>query len=170
MRAKPRLRVAIGLAIAIMLVAVPAAQALYVKGHQVPAGGLKYKMTGGLNGKWKITAFHVKHERAHLLKINGRERFNGCVDVARDGSCSGDPAGKLYFRFRYWVQLSDDGENQLLGTCAHRVVGGTDGLAGTTGFLMMVDTPTRSGLKTHYEGEIEPPGFAHSGTAQPPRC
>jgi hypothetical protein len=100
MQSRSSFRIALGTAIAIMLVAAPAAHALYVKGHQVPDGtsGVKYKMTGGLKGKWKITNFHVKHERRHLLKIKGTERFVGCVDVARDGSCAGDPGGKLYFR------------------------------------------------------------------------
>jgi hypothetical protein len=167
-------RRALLLAAVVTLATVPAAQALYVKGHQLPVGnsGIKYELTGGMVGKWRITHFHIKHQRSRLVKIKGRERFTGCVDLARDQSCLGDPAGKLFFRFRYWVQVSEDGERQLLGTCAHRIIDSEGGLAGTTGFLLMVDTParnTRFGIKTHYEGEIDPPGFARHGGA-PPHC
>jgi len=162
-------RFSIVLSVALVLLVVPTAGAFYVAGQQKPVGqnGVKYTMTGGLKGKWKITSLHVKKTKP-VFKAKGRERFNGCVDVARDGSCSGDPAGKLEFRFRYWAAVQD-GDVVQLGSCAHRVVAASGGLTGTTGFLMMVDTPTASGLKTHYEGEINPPGFARSGGAGAPR-
>ena len=162
-------RLSVVLSIALVLVVVPTAEAFYVSGRQKPVGntGEKFRMTGGLKGKWKITSFHVKKTKP-VFKAKGRERFTGCVDVARDGSCSGDPAGKLEFRFRYWASIQD-GEVIALGTCAHRIVAAGGGLTGTTGFLMMVDTPTAAGLKTHYEGEINPPGFARSGGAGAPR-
>jgi hypothetical protein len=168
-------RRALMLAAILTFAAVPAAHAIYVKGHQLPVGnsGVKYELTGGMVGKWRITHFHIKHERNQLLKIKGQERFTGCVDLARDASCVGDPTGKLFFRFRYWVQLSEDGDSQLVGTCSHRIVDSADGLAGTTGFLMMVDTPaqgTRFGVKTLYEGEIDPPGFVRHTAADPPDC
>ena len=84
------------------------------------------------------------------------EKFNGCVDVNKDGSCNGDPSGVLKFKFRYWASVSEDDELQL-GTCAHRIVKAKGGLKGASGFLMMVDTPisSRPGFKTHYEGVIE---------------
>ncbi len=164
-------RFGFALSILLILVVVPTAGAFYVSGQQKPVGnnGEKFRMTGGLKGKWKVTAFHVKKTKP-VFKAKGRERFNGCVDVARDGSCSGDPAGKLEFRFRYWAAIQD-GEVIELGTCSHRIVAASGGLTGTTGFLMMVDTPTAAppGLKTHYEGDITPPGFARSGTAGAPR-
>jgi len=154
------------------LVAVPAAQASYVSGQQhvvnEPAG--KFRMTGGLEGKWKITKFRIV-QRSPVFKAKGEERFKGCVDVGRDGSCSGDPSGRLTFKFRYWARFSEDGVPEL-GTCAHRIVDASDGLTGTTGFLMMVDTPTGSapGFKTHYEGEISVPGVAERSRPQRPGC
>jgi hypothetical protein len=172
MHTRSRLGVSLALAIGLALIAVPTAEALDVKGHQTQVGrGAKYEMTGGLNGKWKVTHFLVRR-RGPLYKVTGRERFNGCVDVARDGSCNGDPTGKLEFRFRYWERFNDDGGIDL-GTCAHRIVDSSDGLAGTTGFLMMVDLPTATaaGYKTIYEGFLDVPGFARRGhAATPPTC
>lgn len=93
---------------------------------------------------------------APVFKAKGRERFNGCIDSDRDRSCNGEVTGRLFFKFRYWARFGDGDQQLELGTCAHRVTGGTDGFAGATGFLMMVDTPNGSpvGFKTHYEGEI----------------
>lgn len=173
MHTRSRLGILLGLAVSVSLLAVSAAQAMYVKGHQlaVDEDAGQYAMTGGLNGSWDITKFHVK-QTGPVVKVKGWELFDGCVDVARDGSCAGDPTGTLDFRFRYWARFGDDDQVEL-GTCAHRIVGGSGGLAGTTGFLMMVDIPTGSapGFKTHYEGEIDPPGFARpSHATKPPRC
>ncbi len=158
------------LAAAVALIAVPAAHALYIKGQQIPANNseTKYKMTGGLNGNWKITKFRILHD-APVFKAKGEERFDGCVDVARDGCDSGDPAGTLTFRFRYWARFTDEGLIEL-GTCAHRIVDATDGLTGTTGFLMMVDTPRGAGFKTHYEGDVSVPGLAGSHSNVPAPC
>jgi len=168
------LRRSLLLGAALTLVAVPAADAFYVKGKQTPTSrnGLRYEMTGGIVGKWKITSLHVKQVHGSLVKAKGSEKFNGCVDVARDGSCSGDPAGKLFFRFRFWAQFDQNGEAEELGTCAHRIVGSSGGLTGTTGFLMMVDPPASNpfGIRTHYEGDISPPGFAQRGAAPPAAC
>ena len=84
-----------------------------------------------------------------------KERFNGCIDTDRDRSCYGEPSGKLFFKFRYWAQFDEDSAVQL-GTCAHRIVDGTDDFAWASGFLMMVDTPIGSApfVKTHYEGDL----------------
>ena len=166
-----RLTVALGLAAAITLIAVPAAGAVYVSGqqHLIEGGGAKTKMTGSLKGILKLTSFHVKHE-GRVTKLKGTERFDGCVDVARDGSCDGDPSGTLRIRFRYWFVLEDE-EHLLLGTCAHRVVESEGGLAGATGFFTMVDTSkpsAPSGVKTHYEGEIHLPGIGRTGHSDAP--
>jgi hypothetical protein len=165
-----RIRRSLLLAVALTLIAVPAADALYVKGHQTAVGGPKYEMTGGLVGKWKITKFHPQFQHGQLFKAKGQEKFNGCVDLARDGSCAGDPTGKLWFKFRYWAQLAGQGEDVALGACAHRIFASSGGLTGTTGFLMMVDTPVKGGLKTHYEGDINVPGFARAGAGEAPSC
>ena len=163
-----RLALLVTLTAAVALIAVPAVQAFYVKGQQIPKSETKYKMTGGLKGKWKITKFRVLRE-APVFKAKGVERFDGCVDIARDGCGSGDPTGTLTFRFRYWARFTDEGVIEL-GTCAHRIVDATDGLTGTTGFLMMVDTPKGAGFKTHYEGDLAVPGIAGSNSTLPPAC
>ncbi len=136
------------------LVVTVSASATIVRGQQVPITGTKYEMRGDLVGKWKITKAKVIKE-SPIVKLKGEEKFNGCIDSNGDGSCEGETTGKLYFKFKYWAAVSDDGDLEL-GTCAHPVTGGKDGFAGASGFLMMVDIPNGSpaGFKTHYEGDI----------------
>jgi hypothetical protein len=63
----------------------------------------------------------------------------------------------MYFSFRYWAQLTDDGE-LILGACLPPVTGGKGGFAGANGFLGMVDTPTNKPpfSKTRYERSPSP--------------
>ena len=78
------------------------------------------------------------------------------MDRDRDGSCRGEPSGKLKFSFDYWAQLADDGSLEL-GTCSHPVTGGKGDFAKAKGFLMFVDTPTAEPpffQETEYEGII----------------
>jgi hypothetical protein len=82
-------------------------------------------MTGGLVGRWTITSFK-ETAKTPLIRARGRERFTGCIDRARDGSCAGDPTGTLRFRFQYWAQPG-----------------------------AMVDTPTTEGnTRTDYVGNL----------------
>jgi hypothetical protein len=143
-----------GLALLAALVVAAPAGATAISGHQVPVNGARYKMKGDLLGKWKVTKFR-RTDASPVFRGKGTERFNGCLDTDRDRSCDGNVTGKLFFKFRYWARFGDDGQIEL-GTCAHRVYDGTDGFAGASGFLMMVDTPLASPpfVKTYYEGEI----------------
>ncbi len=165
-----RVAITVTLTLAVVLIAVPTAGAMYISGQQkiVDESAGKYKMTGGIKGKWEITKFHVK-DTSPVFKAKGEEKFNGCIDVDRDGSCTGDPSGKLKFTFRYWGSFTESDELQL-GTCAHRIVKAKGGLKGANGFLMMVDTPTKSppGVKTQYEGDINL-GGSHHRSAIPKR-
>jgi hypothetical protein len=113
-----------------------------------------YKMTGGLVGDWKITAFK-ETASAPVFKGKGTELFEGCLDRKLDGACAGDPSGKLKFSFRYWGKFGK-GDKLELGTCAHPIVGGSGDFAGATGFLMMVDLPTKKApfQITEYEGVV----------------
>ncbi len=70
-------------------------------------------------------------QRGPVFKVKGEEKFNGCLDAGRDESCDGDVTGQLYFKFKYWASLGDDGFINL-GTCAHRVTDGKDGFAGAS--------------------------------------
>jgi hypothetical protein len=154
----------------IALGAVSAADAKYVSGHQIPISQTKAKMTGDLVGTWKITNFKIL-EHNPLFYAAGTEQFTGCIDQARDGSCDGDPTGTLSFSFRYWAKMK--GKNVVqLGTCSHRVTDASGGLAGTTGFIMMVDTPKRSGkgVTTQYEGDLQLPGATASRARAAQAC
>jgi hypothetical protein len=124
-----------------------------------------YKMAGGLVGDWKITSFK-ELSTAPVFKAKGTERFEGCVDRKLDGSCAGDPSGKLNFKFRYWGKFGK-GDKLELGTCAHPITSGSGGFAGATGFLMMVDTPTKKApfQTTEYEGVVTLGGSAPAARA-----
>src|SRR6201999_465313 len=142
---------------------VTAATATTVSGEQFAVSGEQtvvnekastYKMSGGLLGDWKVTAFKETASKP-VFKGRGTESFSGCIDRKLDGSCAGDPTGTLKFKFRYWAKFGKEDKLEL-GTCAHPVTGGTGDFAGATGFLMMVDTPTKKApfVETFYEGMI----------------
>jgi hypothetical protein len=150
-----RLGVALALSPLLALSGVSAAAAKYVSGRMLPVNDTTFKATGDLKGTWKLTTFKtLAHNPVFYAK--GTELFTGCIDRNRDHSCSGDPTGKLKFSFRYWAKMKGKDVVQL-GTCSHRLTEATGGLAGTTGFLMMVDTPKPSGhgVTTQYEGDLQ---------------
>lgn len=152
-----------GFVVLATLVATATAAAAPVSGEQFSVSGEQKvvnekagtsKMSGGLIGNWKITSFKGVASKP-VFRGNGTESFNGCIDRKLDGSCAGDPSGTMKFSFRYWGKFNSKDAVQL-GTCAHPVTGGTGDFAGSTGFLMMVDTPIKKApfVKTEYEGII----------------
>lgn len=152
-----RAALTVGLAGAATLLVVAPASARFVSGQQtiVDKAAGTYAMTGSLKGDWAITSFEEVATEP-VYKAKGTERFNGCVDRDRDGSCRGEPKGKLDFKFRYWARFASDGSVQL-GTCAHKITGGSGDFSHTAGFIQMVDTPTADPpyyFQTHYEGWI----------------
>jgi hypothetical protein len=112
----------------------------------------KAAMHGGLNGDWTTTSF-TEIAKTPIYRAKGTELFSGCLDVGRDGSCKGDPSGKLRFSFRYWAQYDDQGA-LVWGACMHPITGGTGAFAGATGVLAMVDTPLPAGVTTSYIGHV----------------
>src|SRR5262245_33568277 len=94
-----RAAVAAALAAACLATAATAAAdptTVTVRGTQVPvdpdAG--TYTMTGSLVGRWRITAFTVRYADATQFVGTGRERFVGCLDSNRNGTCNrSEPAG-----------------------------------------------------------------------------
>jgi len=170
----------LGTMIAASLMATAAA-ATTVSGEQFAVAGKQIevnekagtaKMTGGLLGDWKITSFTETAQKP-VFKGKGTESFSGCIDRKLDGSCAGDPSGTLKFKFRYWGKFGK-GDSLELGTCAHPVTGGSGDFAGASGFLMMVDTPTRKApfVETDYEGVITLSGPATTAqrSAVPTPC
>jgi hypothetical protein len=127
-----------------------------VSGQQVvddPAAGTAH-MTGGLVGQWATTSAK-ETAKAPLIRANGAERFSGCIDRARDGSCDGDPTGTLRFTFQYWAQPGTAADQIVWGACYHPIVSGTGGLKGARGVLVMADTPTAGGkTRTDYLGNV----------------
>jgi hypothetical protein len=147
--------------------APPAGEVFAVSGKQVAvdAEAGTYAMKGGLLGDWKFTSFK-ETASAPVLMAKGTELFEGCIDRKLDGSCAGDPSGSLKFKFRYWGNFGK-GDKLELGTCAHPVTGGTGSFAGASGFLMMVDLPTKKAPfeTTEYEGVINLAGAAGAARA-----
>jgi hypothetical protein len=147
---------AMAVAFLVLALATTRADATPVSGTQsiVDESAGKFRMSGGLLGKWRITSFHELATHP-VYRAKGTERFRGCLNRDHDHSCHGDPKGTLKFRFHYWARLASDGSTEL-GTCAHPVAGGTGDFANASGFLMMVDTPVSRApyVKTHYQGVI----------------
>jgi hypothetical protein len=131
-------------------------------------------MTGGLLGTMRVTSFKTL-AKSPLIRSQGTERFVGCIDVARDGGCAGDPAGSLRLRFLYWARAGSKPNSIRWGSCWHPIVSGTGAFKGATGVLTMVDTPTGDGTttQTDYVGNVTlggTTGSAQAGTATAARC
>ena len=138
-----------------LLVAAPAGAATYpVSGSQTVVNEEQgiYKMRGGLIGRWTVTSFE-EVAQTPIYHGRGTEKFKGCLNRRGDRSCKGDPSGTLSFNFDYWALFST-GDELVWGSCWHPVVSGTGDFAGATGVLVMVDTPTKAGVKTAYIGNV----------------
>lgn len=170
-------------AAATLTLAGPAEAATYrVAGKQVTidADAGKFKMLGGLRGEWTGTSFNeVATPTSPYFEAQGTEEFQGCIDRRRDRSCKGDPSGTLSFTFQYWaLSGSADPESLVWGACWHPVVAGTGDFTDARGVVMMVDSPTRSGVKTRYIGTLTLAGarasssraVKASGAARRPGC
>jgi hypothetical protein len=148
---------AIAAAAVALVLAVPAGAAtVELSGKQtvVDENAGTYKMTGSLIGDWATTSFKPLAETP-LFQAKGTERFAGCLDRGRDGSCTGDPAGTLRFTFRYTALFgSGDPAPLVWAACLHPVAGGTGAFAGAKGVLVFADTPTSSGVSTSYIGNL----------------
>ena len=156
-------RVLLAAAAALLIFAAPAGAKTYaVSGKQIAVNenAGKYRMTGGLIGKWKTTSFKTI-ATSPIYKGKGTEKFNGCLDRRRDGHCAGDPRGTIRFSFLYWAKFGP-GDSLVWGSCWHPVRGGTGGFAGATGVLTFVDTPVGKGVDVRLERSQDPKLHPHS--------
>lgn len=140
-----------------LVVAVPAAAKTYrVSGKQITVdadAGIS-KMSGGLVGDWRITSFEELGTTPYY-HARGTELFKGCIDRRRDRSCKGDPSGTLELTIEYWALFaSPDPASLVWGACFHPVVSGTGDFADAQGVIQMLDTSTRSGVRTDYIGNL----------------
>jgi hypothetical protein len=165
----------IALAGTVAMVAAAPASARFVSGKQtvVDENAGTYAMTGSLVGDWAITGFE-EIATDPVYRAKGTELFDGCLDRDRNGSCRGEPKGKMRFKFHYWARFAGDGSVEL-GTCAHRVKGGSGDFSRAAGFIQMVDTPTTDPpfyFQTHYTGWLgvhQKRGGRHARSAAAPR-
>lgn len=113
-----------------------------------------YQMSGGLIGRWVTTSSKDVAAKPYYETM-GTERFRGCLDRRRDGSCVNDPRGTLLFDFRLWALLAPkDPAGLIWGACWHPVTGGTGDFSGAKGVLTFVDWPVGDQVKTKYLGVI----------------
>jgi hypothetical protein len=151
--------------LAALALAAPAGAATYrLSGKQIAVdeNSGNFKVTGSLVGDWNVTKFDTL-ATSPLLRGKGAEVFNGCLDVRRNGCDRRDPKGTLTFGFTYEALFaSPDPSSLVWGSCRHPIVSGTGGFARAKGVIAMVDTPTRSGVRTDYIGNITLPGNART--------
>jgi hypothetical protein len=143
-------------AAALALAAPAGAKTYTVSGTQtvVDEDAGTFTMQGGLIGDWAVTSFK-QLGTSPLYRARGRERFAGCLDVRRDGSCAGDPSGTLTFRMLYRAMFgSQDSASLVWGACLHPIVRGTGAFAGARGVIAMADTPSAGGVRTAYIGNV----------------
>lgn len=147
--------------VAALALAAPAQAATYrVDGKQktVDADAGRYRMSGGLIGKWDtISSQQVAAEPYY--EATGTEEFRGCIDRRRDRSCAGDPSGTLLFDFRLWaLNATADPASLIWGACWHPIRSGTGDFRGAQGVIMFVDSPAATAVKTAYIGTITTKG------------
>jgi hypothetical protein len=142
---------------AALVVAAPAGAATVpLSGTQtvVDENAGTFKMHGSLVGDWAVTTFNVL-DTSPRLHATGTEKFAGCLDRGRDGSCKGDPSGTLRFTIDYTALFDPPGSQNLVwGACLHPVTAGTGAFAGARGVIVMADTPTANGVSTSYVGNL----------------
>ena len=144
------------------LVACSAALAGTAEAKRYPVSGTQtvvegtddeFRMAGDLVGTWKITAFKPLGTEP-MFAAKGRELFRGCLDLGHDGTCAGDPSGKLKLKFRYWALFAPGGALRG-GACWHPIIGGTGAFKRARGTIQMLDVPKEDGtVETHYAGNV----------------
>jgi hypothetical protein len=137
----------------------PGAKTYTVSGRQtaIDADAGTYRMAGRLVGMWRTLSSETTAE-SPLYEAKGTERFRGCLDRGRDGSCAGDPSGTLTFRFLLWAKNDPNDPSSLIwGACWHPIVEGTGDFAGADGVLTFVDTQRHDGVRTAYIGNVTIP-------------
>ena len=163
-------------AVAAWCAAIPSFADTYrVSGRQIADSpdGTKAHVTGGLIGSWRLTAYKELATKP-LVRARGTERFVGCIDVAHDGNCTGDPFGSLRLSFLYWAKPGSTPNTVAWGSCYHPIVSGNGAFKNATGVLTMVDTPLPNGkLRTDYVGNVTigaTAGTSRAHTAARPHC
>jgi hypothetical protein len=153
-------------------VAEPAPQSVALSGKQITIDEKtgKYEMQGSLVGKWLVTAFTPQYASASQVVGVGKERFVGCLDASRNGTCdAGEPAGTLRMSFTFWATLDPTKKTptMLRGDCVHPILGGTGAFAKAKGVVFMKDRPAKTGeILTTYRGTLEYGAQATSSVSQ----
>ena len=140
-----------------VLAAAPAGAATSkVEGVQTPvdlASG-HYSMSGGLIGEWFTTSIDSQevNPAAGTITLTGKERFEGCLDVNRDGRCTKkDPSGTMRFSFIFWADFDPATSLVSNGRCVHPVTGGTGRFEKAAGVIRFRDNPDGSSV---YRGHV----------------
>jgi hypothetical protein len=131
----------------------------------------KYEMQGSLVGKWNVTAFTPQYMSPSQIVAVGKERFVGCLDANRNGTCdAGEAGGTLRMSFTFWGTFDPTKKTptMLRGDCVHPILGGTGAFAKAKGVVFMKDRRTKTGeLLTTYRGTLEYGAQATNSVSQP---
>jgi hypothetical protein len=149
----------------------PSASPVTVKGAQIEVDLSKglYEMRGSLVGKWSITAWVPRYTTASHVVGTGKERFVGCHDTSRNGTCEpSEPTGTLRFVFTYWATMDPTTKALLKGQCVHPVIGGTGDFANAKGIINMTDRQVGSAVRTTYAGTLEYPNVTTTSAEAAP--
>lgn len=109
-------------------------------------------MAGSLIGCWFTDVFtQGVTSPTGILHATGAEHFVGCLDIEREGRCTGDdPAGTLALSARFEFKVVNDQE--IWGRCQHKILSGTGDFDGATGEIDFKDNVTNG--TSSYRGHI----------------
>jgi hypothetical protein len=129
-------------------------RAVHVSGRFIPIDDKgTYRVTGTLKGTWYTLTADTYYQSKSMIIQEGLERFEGCIDVDRDGRCDRD--GAFGTDYIYWATFNPRTDRLIKGECIHPVIAGLDGFSGTRGFLNVTDRPVgANGVVSAYQGEL----------------
>lgn len=130
-------------------------RAVHVSGQFIPIDDQgTYKVTGTLKGTWYTLTADTYHQSKAMIIQEGIERFEGCIDVNRDGRC--DRKGAFGTEYIYWATFDPGTARLIKGECIHPITAGIKGFSGARGFLNVTDKPVGAdGVVSTYVGELE---------------
>ena len=77
-------------------------RAVHVSGRFIPIDDQgTYRVTGSLKGTWYTLTADTYYQSKAMIIQEGIERFEGCIDVNRDGRC--DRKGAFGTDYIYWA-------------------------------------------------------------------
>ena len=127
-----------------------------MRGHFIPVDDKgTYRITGDLKGYWYTLTADRYYKSDAMIIEKGLERFEGCLDLNRNGHCDRNRKGKFRADYIYWATFNPRTERLIKGECIHPITGGEGVFAGLRGLVNVNDKPVgKNGVVSTYEGEL----------------